>query len=104
MALPAFESLVAPGAVAAAANGAPALATTASGAPLRMAYVYVPNGVNQGHWWPKGHGKDFELTRTLEPLEKVKQHVQILGGLDQLQCRAAGWTGQATTRGRAGPS
>ena len=49
-----------------------------------MAYVYVPNGVNQRHWWPKGLGKDFELTRTLQPLEKVRQHVQILGGLDQL--------------------
>jgi hypothetical protein len=84
LALPAFESLVSPSLLAAAAGKPGALAVTPSGAPLRMAYVYVPNGVNQGHWWPKGQGKDFELSRTLQPLEKVKQHVQVMGGLDHL--------------------
>ena len=84
LALPTFETLIAPSRTVAAALDAGALATTPSGAPLRMAYVYVPNGVNQGHWWPKGMGKDFELTRTLQPLEKVKHQVQVLGGLDHL--------------------
>jgi hypothetical protein len=84
LALPAFESLVAQSAVAAAGSGAAAPALTASGAPLRMAFICVPNGVHQGHWWPNKTGKDFELTRTLQPLENVKQHVQILGGLDHL--------------------
>jgi Protein of unknown function (DUF1552) len=84
LALPAFESLIAGRSVAAFANEAARLATTPSGAPMRMAYVYVPNGVNQGHWWPKGTGKDFELTRTLEPLAKVKHQVQVMGGLDQV--------------------
>ena len=51
---------------------------------LRMAFVYVPNGVHQGYWWPKKEGKEFELNRTLQPLEKVKQQLQILGGLDQI--------------------
>ena len=27
-----------------------------TGAPLRMAVVYVPNGVNQKTWWPTGEG------------------------------------------------
>jgi hypothetical protein len=31
-----------------------ALGTTANGAPLRMAYLYIPNGVNLEHWRPKG--------------------------------------------------
>jgi Protein of unknown function (DUF1552) len=84
LALPAFESLIAPGAIAAGGNGPMTPAITPSGAPLRMAYVYVPNGVHQGHWWPKGLGKEFELTRTLQPLEKVKGHIQVLGGLDHL--------------------
>jgi hypothetical protein len=84
LALPAFESLVSPTLLAAAAGKPGALATTASGAPLRMAYVYVPNGVNQGHWWPEGEGKDFVLSRTLQPLEKVRGQVQVLGGLDHL--------------------
>jgi Protein of unknown function (DUF1552) len=87
LALPAFESLVPARAAAAAREGAK-LAVTETGAPLRMAYVYVPNGVHQGYWWPKKEGKDFELNKTLQPLEKVKQHIQILGGLDQLNATA----------------
>ena len=83
LALPSFESLIARGQAAAGAEPL-ALATTPSGAPLRMAYVYVPNGVHQEHWWPRAEGKDFELTRTLQSLEKVKQHIQVLGGLDHV--------------------
>jgi hypothetical protein len=82
--LPAFETLVSPRLLAAAAGKAGALATTSSGAPLRMAFVYVPNGVHQGYWWPKKEGKDFELNRTLQPLEKVKHQIQVLGGLDHV--------------------
>ena len=29
------------------------LATTASGAPLRMAFVYFPNGAQQQNWFPE---------------------------------------------------
>jgi hypothetical protein len=53
-----------------------------------MAFVYVPNGVHQGNWWPKEEGKELELNKTLQPLEKVKKHLQILGGLDQLNAYA----------------
>src|SRR5207248_10652034 len=35
----------------AAAPVADGLATTASRAPLRMAFVYIPNGVHQEYWW-----------------------------------------------------
>lgn len=85
MALPALESLLpgsALGSVAQAAGGAAPGATAASGAPLRMAFVYFPNGAIQPNWWPTGEGKDFQLARTLEPLEKIKDKIQVLGGLD----------------------
>src|SRR6516225_5451831 len=81
LALPAFESFASPRLIASAAGEAGALATAPSGAPLRMAFVYVPNGVHQGYWWPKGEGKSFELNKTIQPLEKVKDQIQILGGL-----------------------
>jgi hypothetical protein len=87
LALPAFESLLPSRAVAAAAEG-PALAVSPAGAPLRMAFVYVPNGVHQGNWWPKGEGKAFQLNKTIEPLAKVKDQIQILGGLDQVNAYA----------------
>ena len=56
--------------------------TTATGAPLRAAFVYVPNGAIPAAWWPGGEGTNFQLSRTLAPLEPVKGLVQVLGGLD----------------------
>ena len=83
LALPAFESLRPAGLFAAEARAAK-LATTATGAPLRMAYVYFPNGAIQPHWWPGGEGSDFTLNQTLQPLAPVKHQLQILGGLDHV--------------------
>src|SRR5262249_41051527 len=80
--LPAFESLLSKRLWAAETSSASHLAQTASGAPLRMAFVYFPNGAIQSSWWPKGEGKDFEFNRTLQPLEKVKHELQVLGGMD----------------------
>lgn len=55
------------------------LATTTSGAPLRMAFLSIPNGVQQDHWFPK---EDFTLNETMSPLEHLKDHFQVIGGLD----------------------
>lgn len=85
MALPLFESAL-PGVLRAAtapvAKGAVPMATTASGAPLRMAFVYIPNGVHQENWWPTGEGSAFELGKTMQPLASLKSSFQVLGGLD----------------------
>jgi hypothetical protein len=80
IALPAFESL---GALKALAAPASQLATTASGAPLRTAFVYFPNGAIPAAWWPTGEEKDFAFSPTLKPLESLRPHLQVLGGLDQ---------------------
>jgi len=84
LALPALESLRPLGLLAEGATSAGQLATTATGAPLRTAFVYFPNGAIQPSWWPKGEGKEFELSRTMQPLEKVKHQLQILGGMDHV--------------------
>src|SRR5262245_17045690 len=83
VALPAFESLL-HAAPAAEAKAAGNLAKTSTGAPLRMGFVYFPNGAIQSTWWPKSEGKDFELNRTMQPLEKVKHQLQVLGGMDHV--------------------
>ena len=36
--------------------------------PLRMAALFVPNGVHNDMWTPKDTGRDFELSPTLEPI------------------------------------
>ena len=85
MALPAMASLR-PSKVM-AGNSVNALATTASGAPLRSAFVYFPNGAIPGSWWPTAagdSGKAFELSRTLKPLEAHRHSIQVLKGLDNL--------------------
>src|SRR3954471_23618828 len=71
VALPTLESFWRP-AAAVVADPAARMATTATGAPIRMGVVYFPNGAIQPNWWPKTEGKDFELQRTLEPLANVK--------------------------------
>ncbi len=55
---------------------------TPTGAPLRAAFVYVPNGTIPDAWWPSSRGTNFALSRTLRPLERVKGMIQVLGGLD----------------------
>src|ERR1041384_1657357 len=82
LALPALESF--PVRVLGATNARKLAATTASGAPLRTAFLYFPNGAIPAAWWPNGSGTDFQLNRTMEPLIKVKDHIQILGGLGDL--------------------
>ena len=86
IALPAFESF-APVKLLAASSAAN-LATTAAGAPLRSAFLYFPNGAIQSTWWPKGDGANFELSRTLKPLTAVREHFQVLGGLEHLNATA----------------
>lgn len=80
LALPTLASLTTRTALSQTAGKA--LATTPSGASLRMAFMSIPNGVQQDNWFPKGEGTQFEFSRTMEPLQSVKQHVQVLGGLD----------------------
>ena len=81
VALPLFESLGTHRLLAAAPE-ASRLAATATGTPLRTAFVYFPNGAIPANWWPARAGADFAWSRTLKPLENHKNALQILGELD----------------------
>jgi hypothetical protein len=82
VALPALETFLP--AKLAAAPTAPGLASTATGAPLRLGVVYFPNGAIQPSWWPKGEKSEFELSQTMAPLQGLKSKIQILEGMDQV--------------------
>lgn len=88
LALPAFESLRPYALQAGSPAMAPALGVTSTGAPLRMAYVYFPNGAHQEYWWPNGEGADFTLGRTMQPLEGLKRRIQVISGLDHRNATA----------------
>src|SRR5436190_9266873 len=78
MALPAFESLRPLSALAASASA------SGRAAPVRMAFLYVPNGTIPSAWWPASEGKDYELPRSLQPLAKVRHQLQVISGLQDL--------------------
>lgn len=82
VALPLFESLGPVSLLAAEKSSSNTVATTPTGAPIRTAFIFFPNGAIPSTWWPTGLGAEYKLSRTLEPLEKSKPSIQILGGLN----------------------
>ncbi len=83
LSLPIFPSLLVRPARAALESGA-----GNSTVPLRTAFVYVPNGAQQNAWFPSGQGKDFAFNRTMRPIEKHKQQIQVFAGLDHQHAEA----------------
>src|ERR1051325_4147104 len=77
VALPFLDAMVP--AFAAPANAKP---------PLRMAFVYVPNGIDMRHWNPDYEGPLAALPRTLQPLEPLKDDLLLLGNLTHNTGRA----------------
>jgi hypothetical protein len=90
VALPAFESF---SPLRLLAEPVRASAGAAAKAPVRMAFLYVPNGIIPAGWWPEGDGgRDFALSPTLQPLQNVRKEVQVISGLEDL-CANAGTDG-----------
>lgn len=67
-----------------------------TGAPKRLAYLYVPNGVSlpgidspyhQWNWFPKGEGKNYTFTQVLSSLAPHRDAMTILGGLSHPKSR-----------------
>ncbi len=87
IALPALEAFL-PGRAMAATAATGRIATTASGAPLRMAFLYFPNGAIQNQWTPTGSGRDFAFGNTLAPLQSLRHRVQVISGLEHVNAEA----------------
>lgn len=84
-----------------------ALAAPAQRAPVRMAFLYMANGVNPHTWTPEGAGRDFKLSPALEPLVGFKDDILVLSNLwngatntgDGHYVKTAGWlTGTTITK------
>ena len=56
-------------------------ASTIPKSPVRLAVLYMPNGVNVSKWTPEGSGCDFTLSPTLEPLQTFKDRLVVLSNL-----------------------
>ncbi len=81
IALPWLEAMTPRTVLGAAAKGS---------ATLRMAFLYVPNGINMAEWTPKEEGAGFALTPTLEPLKALKDDFMVLSGLTADKARPHG--------------
>jgi hypothetical protein len=66
------------------------LAKSPAGPVKRLGFVYTPNGATMSSWTPGGEGTLSELSPTLSPLEKLKQHVFVPTGLSQKQAESFG--------------
>jgi hypothetical protein len=83
MALPLLEKMARP-ALAGATGGA-------AGPPVRLAYVFFPNGTIVDKWQPGGPGgADWQMTPSLEPLAEFKNDFLIFTGLAQHNARSLG--------------
>ena len=74
VALPALDAMI------------PACVRAAGKAPVRAAFVYVPNGMTMADWTPKGAGRNYELTSTYgDPILKnfmpYRDDMLVLTGL-----------------------
>ena len=56
--------------------------------PIRMAFVYMPNGMEMRHWNPAHEGQLGDLPQTLQPLESVRRDILLLSNLTHAQGRA----------------
>ena len=92
IALPLLDAMVPAGGIArvAAAAAAEAGAGGAMAAPLRMAAVFLPNGVNWKQWLPTGTGRDYQFSPTLEPLKPHKDDLLVLSNLALDNAKAKG--------------
>lgn len=53
----------------------------ASAFPKRLAVMFMGNGINENHWSATGQGADMVLSKTLAPLEPLKQKINYIDGL-----------------------
>ena len=71
VALPFLEAMALPG-----------VSSTFKGpAPIRNAFLFLPNGVHPNLWSPEQTGRDFDLSRQLSPLKNLKDDILVVGEL-----------------------
>ncbi len=49
--------------------------------PTRFGVMFLGNGINEDHWSAQGQGGEMQLSKTLQPLEPLKQKINVIDGL-----------------------
>src|SRR6478735_6843068 len=79
IALPMLDAMMPRRAFGAIAGGKP---------PVRMGFMFVPNGAHMPDWTPMADGADFDLPWILQPLQPHKSELLVMTGLTQDKGRA----------------
>ena len=69
-------------------QGAFAATQASSQPPVRMAFMFVPNGAHMPDWTPAADGADYEIPWILQPLKPHREELLVLSGLTQDKGRA----------------
>jgi hypothetical protein len=80
LALPLLDAMVPAGVRAAAA----------AKSPIRLAWVYVPNGIIPEGWLPSAEGSGYEMKLTMQPLEPFRDQMLVLSNLTHHNARSLG--------------
>jgi len=57
------------------------LRATAAVPKTRLGCIYVPHGATMYKWTPTKEGKDFDFSESLSPLEKYRNHLNVITNL-----------------------
>jgi len=68
--------------------------------PVRMAFLFVPNGKHMPHWTPEFEGPLTTLPPILQPLKDLKSELFLPSGLALTTAGAAGCGGHSCTVGQ----
>lgn len=66
------------------------LAQTAAKPQFRMGLCFMPHGAVMDNWTPKTEGADFEISRSLKPLEPFKNNLVVVSNLAHHNAAPAG--------------
>ncbi len=66
----------------------PSIAGESSLPPVRLGFLFMPNGVLPSAWQVSGEGRTFELSPTLTPLGDLRKRSLVLSGLCNKNSRA----------------
>ena len=67
-----------------------AAGASAGQTPIRMAFLFVPNGMHMPDWTPAREGPNFDFPKILQALRPVKRDLLVLSGLTHDKGRGNG--------------
>lgn len=56
-------------------------ASTTNKPPLRMAFLYVPNGMHMPDWTPQAEGRKYDMPPTLARISEHRDRINVMSGL-----------------------